>query len=226
MSGCSHALSVHHRGASGEHRFRGSLGVHPQSVARLVDRRHQLERRIEVELATPLVRRASTTLTSAPSDAAALSNASSVGSPFGPDPSACIEVGIAAGGHASWRGRGVRRRPARTWVCVSVDVDVAVERGDGHDAHAILRERAGLVRADHAGRSEGLHRAEPLHESTATCEHPNAERQRERDRRQQTLGHVRDDETDGKHRGVGEGQTGEPCRAAGTRDRFPLPPAR
>ena len=155
------------------------------------------------------LRRARRRVTSVPSHAAARSNASSVGSPLGARFGLGREVGVVAADNGPGQTLAAPRSCVASWcspVPSPVDVDVAVERRDRHDAHPVLGERAGLVGADHAGRSEGLDRAEPLHERAAACEDPNAERECERDRREEALGDVRDDQTDCEHRGVGEGR--------------------
>ena len=53
--------------------------------------------------------------------------------------------------------------------------------------HAVLGQRAGLVRADHRGRAQCLHRGEPLHQASAAGHALNAQREREGERRQQAL---------------------------------------
>jgi hypothetical protein len=88
--------------------------------------------------------------------------------------------------------RGVRRAQA--------EARVEALSGDEQLAHldAVLRERPGLVRADHRAASEGLDRGPVAHQGVARGHAPRAHRERERHRRQQPLGHVCDEDPDAK----------------------------
>ncbi len=63
-------------------------------------------------------------------------------------------------------------------------------------AHAPLGQRAGLVAADDVGRAERLHRGQALDERPPPGHAPDADRQRERDRRQEPLRDVRHEQAD------------------------------
>ena len=70
--------------------------------------------------------------------------------------------------------------------------------------HAALGERAGLVGADHVGRTEGLDRGQALDERPPPSHAPDADRQSKRDRRQQALGDVGHQQADGEYQRVRE----------------------
>ena len=130
-----------------------------------------------------------------PSRAAASSSAISVGSPRDfpavRRPSSALLQAAAARRRA---GRARRRAGADRSSPSPVALDrppSGVQTRDG--AHPVLGQRPGLVGADHGRRAERLDRAKPLDERAAAGEPPHADGERERDRRQQALGDVRDD---------------------------------
>ena len=87
-------------------------------------------------------------------------------------------------------------------------------------AHPVLGQRPGLVGADDRRRAERLDRAQPLDERAAAREARHADRERERDRRQQPLGHVGDDQADREgDRVVRAGARRRASRSGGTRGR-------
>ena len=73
--------------------------------------------------------------------------------------------------------------------------DLIVEPHVGN-GHTILGEGARLVRADGRGRAQRLHRLEILHQAILRGHPFRGQREAHRDRGQQTLRHVRDDDTD------------------------------
>ena len=81
--------------------------------------------------------------------------------------------------HVVSRGR---RQPARV--------------GDGLDLHAVLRQRAGLVGADHRHRAQRFHRCEPPHEGLPRGHAPGAHGQGHRHDGRKRLGNRRDGEGD------------------------------
>ena len=74
------------------------------------------------------------------------------------------------------------------------------------DLHPVFGEGAGLVGADHVGRAEGLHRAQPLDDRPPPDQVADPDRQRERDDRQQALRHVAGDQPDREHQRLRERQ--------------------
>src|SRR3990172_772055 len=89
--------------------------------------------------------------------------------------------------------------------------------------HAVLGERAGLVRADDRDRPERLHRGEPLHEALLADHALDAERQRERERRQQALRDIGNDDAQSEEESLAQGEDarrhaeGEESGAEGSR---------
>ena len=78
-----------------------------------------------------------------------------------------------------------------------------------HDAHLVQRQRPGLVGADHRRRPERLDGREPLHECALARQRAHPDGQRQRDRGQEPLGDVRDEQADGEDERVGERQARE-----------------
>ena len=138
-------------------------------------------------------------VTSAPSAAAACSSASSVGSPaLGAD------LGVVARGERL-REAGLRRRRAAAPRRARGLAGISPDRGR---LHAVLGQRPRLVGADDGCRAERLDRAQPLDERARASERPHPDRQREGDRGQKALGHVRDDQADRERERVGERKAG------------------
>ena len=75
--------------------------------------------------------------------------------------------------------------------------------------HPVLREGAGLVRADHRRRSQRLDRGESFDQRARPGELPHADGESEGDGGQQALGNVRHQQADSEDDGVREGQPGE-----------------
>ena len=74
--------------------------------------------------------------------------------------------------------------------------------------HTVFCERAGLVGTNHGGRTEGLHRTEPLDQGALASEGANSDAQREGDRREESFGNVADEQANGKDRGGRKRQAG------------------
>ncbi len=74
-------------------------------------------------------------------------------------------------------------------VSAAGDVDLARGGDDILDRHLVLRQRPGLVRADHRGRPERLHRRELLHDRPPTGHALHAEGKDDRENGRQALGH-------------------------------------
>lgn len=74
-----------------------------------------------------------------------------------------------------------------------------------NDSHAVLRERAGLVRADAAGGAQGLDGLQVLDEHVLGGHALGGDGQRYGDGGQQTLWHVGDDDSDQEYEVVDEG---------------------
>ncbi len=106
-----------------------------------------------------------------------------------------------------WRAVAARARPPR--------------RPHGHLA---LGQRAGLVGADDVGRAERLDGGQALDQRAAARHAPDAHREGERDRGQQSLGHVGDDQPDREDRRVGQRQARDE-RARPRRTATPQAPA-
>ena len=173
------------------------------AVRRVIDRRHELECRVEMELAPPAPRWATRSVSTPvarprvatrsrsgrrrPSVGGVDLGVVAGGDGLGERPSARVVAGLTGAASASGRSRH-RRRP------------------DPGDLHAVLGEGAGLVGADDRRRAQRLDRAEPLDERAPPGQHPHADREGKRDRRQQPLGDVGDQETDREHGRVGERQ--------------------
>ena len=141
--------------------------------------------------------------TATPRSAARRSSASSVGSPL---PAGWPSLGTFGGR----TGRGRRWRAAvrgdrRSGVVASSSRAGQPQPGD---AHPVLGERPGLVGADHRRRAERLHRGEPLDDRALAGQFPHADGQRQRDRRQQSLGHVGHDQADGEADRRGPAESG------------------
>ncbi len=104
-------------------------------------------------------------------------------------------------GHNLWRSA-----PPRRAVPVGAHVECLPCTPDRGDSHPVLGQGSGLVRADHVRRAQRLHRAEALDDRAAAHQLADADRQRQRDHRQQSLGDVADQEAHREDDGVGEGQ--------------------
>ena len=90
-----------------------------------------------------------------------------------------------------------------------LEVELPERRPDPDRPHPVLGQRARLVGADDVGGAERLDRAQPLDERAAAGEHRHADGERERDRRQQALGDVGDDQADREVERVLERQAGD-----------------
>lgn len=212
------ALGVRDRGAAGDDVLRGSLGVHPHAAVAFVQGGHQLEYRVEVELATAVpvaVRRGGAV--------------AEQGCPFqqrclgGVADRAALGVGLGVGAgrhrHGEFAQHGIARHVRRRAV-----QSVFPRSGPhGADLHVVLGESARLIGADHVGGAEGLHRAQPLDHRTAPHQAAYAQCQGQGDDRQQSFGDVAHQQADREHHGVldrqagrerrerEEGQAGEQC---------------
>ena len=87
--------------------------------------------------------------------------------------------------------------------------DLGAVRPQQLDRHPPLGQRPGLVRADHVSRAERLDCRQPLDQRAAARHPPDADREREGDRRQQALGHVRDEQPDREGERIVERQPGD-----------------
>ena len=201
-----------------EHLLRRTLGVDGQAaVLALVDRRHQTQRRVEPEQPPPLV------LAARNGDVdAELAHrfehphlgrlAARLSRPLRGELGARARGGGTA--EEAEDGIGGDRRRGRS---VALEVDLAERRPHARGAHPVLGQGARLVGADDGRRAERLDRREPLDERALPGElgHPDGER--ERDRRQQPLGDVGDDQTDREAGGIVQRESGERAsRSAGT----------
>ncbi len=121
-----------------------------------------------------------------------------------------VDVGRRAGGErvGQLRQHAIGRDRGREVVAVRLQVDLAGRGEDADRPHPVLRQRAGLVRADHRRGAERLDRAQPLHECAPAGEAGDSHREGEGDRRQQPLGHVRDDQAHGERRRIVQRQAG------------------
>jgi len=132
-----------------------------------------------------------------------------------------VHAESSAGGHQRHFGgiaalrRGLRGERCRLEELVEARRALATQRVGRESAspdphvpggHAVLGERAGLVRADDRDRPEGLHRGEPLHEALLADHALDAERQRERERRQQTLRDIGDDDAKSEEESLAHGE--------------------
>ena len=199
-SGRSLSVAPDHRRAARQQRLRRALGVDPQPAVALVDRRHELEHRIEVEVPQALARSRCGEVHGR-AQVAGGGEHRQLGRIAGRVAARRRRVRVVARGHR------VPSRPARTArsssgrepspaasmssVCGAVQID--------GDLHPVLGQRAGLVGADHARRAERLDRAQALDHRAAAHQLAHADRERERDHRQQALGHVADEQPDREH---------------------------
>eukprot|EP00754_Rhynchopus_humris_P027154 Rhum_TRINITY_DN15065_c9_g4::Rhum_TRINITY_DN15065_c9_g4_i2::g.137287::m.137287 len=94
-----------------------------------------------------------------------------------------------------------RRVPVRALLLVAL-LRAVRRRPRVHHRHLVLRQRARLVGADHTRRPERLHSLQVLHQHHDVLHPLRRQRQRHRHRRQQTLRHVRHNDTDREHDGV------------------------
>ncbi len=76
-------------------------------------------------------------------------------------------------------------------------------------AHPVLGDGARLVGADHRRRAERLDGREPLDERPPRGELTHADGQRQRDRRQEPLGHVRDEQADREDHRIADREAGD-----------------
>ena len=137
-----------------------------------------------------------------------------------------VAVGLEPRVVASRRRLGKRRQRWRARAggrlrSVRLDARCAV-RGPRFDrAHPVLGQRAGLVGADHIGGPERLDRAQALDQSATAREQPHGDRERERDHRQQPLGHVAGQQPDREHDAVLDRKPGPEDRDRHERNRHP-----
>ena len=202
------SVAPDHRRAARQQRLRRALGVDPPVAVAVVDRGHELEHRIEVEVPQAL--------------------AVACGGVHGHAQVACgdehRQLGRIAGRVAARRRRVrvVARRhrvpePAKDGCALlvgagafggRVDVERLRRRPDRGDLHPVLGQGAGLVGADHVRRAERLDRAQALDHRAAAHQLADTDRERERDHRQQALRHVADEQPDREHHRVGNGEAG------------------
>ena len=88
-------------------------------------------------------------------------------------------------------------------------IDLGLAGQQMRDPHPALGQRPGLVGADDVGRPEGLDGCEPLDERAPLGHPPDADGERERDRRQQSLRNVGDEQADREGEGVVERKPGD-----------------
>ena len=115
-------------------------------------------------------------------------------------PSASSRSGVVARRDRRPPSREAQRSRSARLGARRVELDLAsaaVQTATG--SHPVLGQRAGLVGADHVGRAERLHRAQPLDERAAARERAHGDGERERDHRQQPLGDVAGEQPDGEH---------------------------
>ena len=148
--------------------------------------------------------------TSSPSSATATSRALSPGSPSRRQPSAsrCAVALLQRSAVRSSAEKGSRETPSGCDAPGRSSCPVGPQRVDAHPA---LGQGAGLVGADDVGRAERLDSGQPLHKRPSPGHPPHSDREREGDRRQQSLGDVGDEQADRKGDGVVEGKAGERC---------------
>ena len=117
--------------------------------------------------------------------------------------------GAARGGCAAEQRQHRVLGRGRREVAVALEVELSERRPELDRPHPVLRQRAGLVGADDVGRAERLDRAQPLDEGAAARQHRHPDGERQRDRRQQPLGNVGDDQADREVERVLERQAGD-----------------
>ena len=168
------AVSVDGSVATRQDRFRRALGVDPSSVVRCVDRRHELERGIEVELGPP------------PSLAGVVVDVGTQ-APGGGEQrklrGIAARVPVAPETRVVARGDRDRKRPKRRrplagcLVDRPLEVELARRRPDPSHPHPVLGQSARLVGAHDVGRAERLDRAEPLDDRALANEpaHPHGQ---------------------------------------------------
>ena len=117
-----------------------------------------------------------------------------------------VDRGGVAGGDRAAEGRQ-RSGDLALEAPVAAD-ELGPARPRAVDLHAVLGERPRLVRADDGGRAQRLDRAQALDERPLAREAAHAGGERERDRRQQPLRHVREEQPDREDDGVLQRQPG------------------
>jgi hypothetical protein len=85
-----------------------------------------------------------------------------------------------------------------------LQLEIAVAKREPRDVHAILGERARLIRADDAGGAQRFHRREPVDERVVAGHAPHAARERDGRDHGQPLRHGGDRERDGGFQHEGE----------------------
>ena len=111
-------------------------------------------------------------------------------------------------------GRATGALP-RAWSA-ALEVERLRRSPDRGDAHPVLGQRAGLVGADHVRRAERLDGAQALDHRAAAHQLANADRERERDHRQQALRHVAHEQADREHHRIGDRAGRRANTASGT----------
>ena len=155
------AIRIEHGVTHPEDHFGGTLGVNPVLPVDAVERRHQLQRGVEAKhgLLVALSRRSRDV------------GAETLRDEQQPDLRRITRGRFAA--RVDCRRRATRQRVGdggrrtrfgRQSRTISFEVEHCTRGPHLDRAHAVLGERSGLVRADHGGRTERLHGAQPLDE--------------------------------------------------------------
>ena len=195
--------------AAGQQRLRRALGVYDQPVALSVDRRHQLAIRVEVELPA-----AAGLALGHPDRGAELSCGAQDGDLGGVSAgfSARLDARVVAGRGNSAHSSQRRIVPALDLGSLIPELHRPCRRPDQGRLHPVLGQSAGLVGADHVGRAERLHRAEPLDDGAAAGQGADGDGQRQGDHRQQPLGDKSRHEPNREDDGVDQRQPGREGR--------------
>jgi hypothetical protein len=199
------ALGVAQSVASPQHLLGRPLRVHDEPGRHPVDRRHHAQRRVEV---VEVVAGGRPLLARRPdAEPGRREHDGDLGRVAGGRVTArlCVRGVDSSREKLGARGGDSGGRPRR----LGIHGDGPFRRPDLHSAHAVARERPRLVGADHARGAQRLHGAQPLHEHALVRQLAGAGRQGQGDRREQSLGHVCDQQADGEQCRLGGVQTGQ-----------------
>lgn len=190
------ALLIEHAVRVSQDLLRSALGVQGEAVVAVVGGRHQPDARVETEQGAALL-------------------VTPGGGERHTGPGGQVEqrelgrITVAGGGVGSGApGGGPGDRSDVGGRLRAVGGGLSGERPDGRHPHPVLGQRAGLVRADHGGRAQGLHCGEPLHHGAGPGQGAYPGGEGERDGGQQPLRDVGDQQTDGEAHGGCQGETG------------------
>ena len=133
-----------------------------------------------------------------------------------------LEPRVVAGRRCLGKRRQRWRARAGGWLrSLCLDARCAVRGPRCDRAHPVLGQRPSLVGTDHIGRPERLDGAQALDQSATAREHAHGDRERERDHRQQSLGHVAGQQPDREHDAVFDRKPGPEDRDRNERNRHP-----